>query len=617
MMKTTNQSPRCARALSSVLRYSTVFLLGAAILAAQGRIAKPPAQTNSNSSGKRSHVATLRSSDSPEGSRVALSSDQSLNDYEAYRRGDRFYIKIPAADVPRAEALRGRGFADVKVQRSGDYTIISFRLPPGASARVEQHSNRLEVVFTVAGGSSAIASNAGRDLPGSITGTRSSRNLNTNQRGAVINSVNKSSTAPSNKKAPASANKNAAARPSSESARNAGNSNSASKTGPGAALASNSKPKAGATPLPSPIPSPTPKPTPTPIPTPAPKSSTTALASPRTEATPVAANQTTDQSTNQSTSQPHQDRWSRMKERVNYWILLAQLNPIPVATGAVVLLLLIALFLFQRRRAKAPRRIRPAKKSTSSTTAKETTPSVQPPVASTSAPDVTPAVVEAGAVPAILAVAPSAEAAPVTEVEPTPANDRRERIAQVNDEAKKLLNGGQYDESIIGSSDPATRQLVGAELLSAIVGRSASRREQARNAFMKHGYFDDATRDLRIAESPNERAAAARRLSFVHDKEATPHLIGALDDPSPDVRRAAVEALMDLRDPAAIGPLNSLMQTENDRKVPRTLLKHAIDACATASAAEVPSMATPGQTPEALPDPSSHAAQTEREVIEL
>jgi HEAT repeat protein len=83
------------------------------------------------------------------------------------------------------------------------------------------------------------------------------------------------------------------------------------------------------------------------------------------------------------------------------------------------------------------------------------------------------------------------------------------------------------------------------------------------------------------------------------------------------VRRAAVEALMDLRDPAAIGSLNSLMQTENDRKVPRTLLKHAIDACATASADEVPPIAAPGQTPEALPDPSSHAVQTEREVIEL
>src|SRR5205807_737641 len=91
------------------------------------------------------------------------------------------------------------------------------------------------------------------------------------------------------------------------------------------------------------------------------------------------------------------------------------------------------------------------------------------------------------------------------------------------------------------------------------------------------------------AESvPSSPADAARRLSFVHDREATPHLIGALYDPAPDVRRAAVEALMDLRDPAAIGPLNSLMQTENDRKVSRTLIKHAIEACATSGPSVVP-----------------------------
>src|ERR1700687_1370830 len=99
MMKTMNQSPRCARASSSVLRYSLVFLLGAAVVAPQSRITKPPTQTNSSGSGKRQHIATLRSSDSPEGSRVALSSDQSLNDYEAYRRGARFYVRISGADV--------------------------------------------------------------------------------------------------------------------------------------------------------------------------------------------------------------------------------------------------------------------------------------------------------------------------------------------------------------------------------------------------------------------------------------------------------------------------------------------------------------------------------------
>src|SRR3954465_6245477 len=133
--------------------------------------------------------------------------------------------------------------------------------------------------------------------------------------------------------------------------------------------------------------------------------------------------------------------------------------------------------------------------------------------------------------------------------------------------------------------------MVGAELLSAMVGRNTERRERARAAFMKHGYFDDATRDLRVAGSDNERAAAARRLSFVQDPEATPHLVGALSDSSPDVRRTAVEALMDQRDAAAIAPLNAMLQSERDRKVPRHLIEKAIESCATNSASA--SLSTP------------------------
>src|SRR5262252_11008299 len=129
---------------------------------------------------------------------------------------------------------------------------------------------------------------------------------------------------------------------------------------------------------------------------------------------------------------------------------------------------------------------------------------------------------------------------------------------------------------------------------------------------MKHGYFDDATRDLRIGASENERAAAARRLSFVNDREATPHLIGALNDPSPDVRRAAVEALMDVRDPAAIAPLNALVQNEKDRKVPRHLIQKAIEACATSPEGSVPEAAI---RPAHMPPPATF--NTDREVIEI
>jgi hypothetical protein len=132
---------------------------------------------------------------------------------------------------------------------------------------------------------------------------------------------------------------------------------------------------------------------------------------------------------------------------------------------------------------------------------------------------------------------------------------------------------------------------------------------------MKYGYFDDATRDLRIADSESERAAAARRLSFVNDREATPHLIGALNDPSPHVRRAAVEALMDVRDPAAIGALNALLQNEKDRKVPQNLIQNAIKACATRP--ETPAMPEPDKSPGHLPAPPPAKLNADREVIEI
>jgi hypothetical protein len=280
---------------------------------------------------------------------------------------------------------------------------------------------------------------------------------------------------------------------------------------------------------------------------------------------------------------------------------MAQFNPIPVAIGVALLVLIIALLLMQRRRAKATRRLKTVTKSSSKATATSPPKSVE------------------AAVPVTAAAAGSAAAAnneEVTEstrlaaVPPVAAseNGRKERVNRAAEEANKVFAGEPYDESILGSDDRETRRMVGAELLSAMVGRNTERRERARAAFMKHGYFDDATRDLRVASSDNERAAAARRLSFVQDPEATPHLVGALGDSSADVRRTAVEALMDQRDPAAIGPLNNLLQNETDRKVPRHLIEQAIEACATNS---VPP-AMPAAVPSAPPP-----VDTDREVIEI
>jgi hypothetical protein len=595
-----NQDPHGLSISSSTLSFAALALLTVSTVVAQQRVL-PAGQSNSKST-KKTHVATLHASDSSEGSRVAITSDQSLNNYEAYRRGDRFYVKIPAADVSRAQAARGRGFADVKSQSNGDSTVLSFRLDPGASAHVEQRGNKLDVVVSVPGGTPATAAaNRLRD-PGRPRPSESSPAGESNKRS---NSTNNSSSVANRNGSPAN-------RPVANSA--FGNSNESGKRGGTNSSPDNSNSAsptrmapANETPLPA-LQSQT-----------SPGTQTPSTAGP--QSSPLANSPATTSSATPATA--HESFWTRVKERGHYWLLLAQLNPIPVAIGAMLLVFIIMLLLFQRRRARSTRRLKTVTKSSSSAVA-ATRGAAASNETETALRAETATVVAAGPSFQTESLAAAAALEPVAKVPDLAAaptvvsgaeDGRRERVSRAGEEVGKVLAGAQYDESLVGSEDPETRRLIGAELLSALVSRNALRRERARAAFMKHGYFDDATRDLRIAGSENERAAAARRLSFVNDREATPHLVGALNDRSPDVRRAAVEALMDVRDPSAIAPLNALLQKERDRKVPRPLIQKAIEACATnpESRAMPESDNSPGQ----IPAPPPPTFNPDREVIEI
>ena len=94
-------------------------------------------------------ITAVQVGESAEGSRVIVTGDSLLDDYEAFRRGDRFYVRIPSADfVAATPRFQGHGFEDVQVSKVGDSVVISFRLHPGANARVIGAANRLEVVFT-------------------------------------------------------------------------------------------------------------------------------------------------------------------------------------------------------------------------------------------------------------------------------------------------------------------------------------------------------------------------------------------------------------------------------------------------------------------------------------
>src|ERR1044071_6526899 len=53
------------------------------------------------------------------GSRVSVFADSALNDYEAFRRGDRFYVKLPrAAFATGRPSFTGTGFQDIQVQEA-------------------------------------------------------------------------------------------------------------------------------------------------------------------------------------------------------------------------------------------------------------------------------------------------------------------------------------------------------------------------------------------------------------------------------------------------------------------------------------------------------------------
>jgi hypothetical protein len=82
--------------------------------------------------------------------------------------------------------------------------------------------------------------------------------------------------------------------------------------------------------------------------------------------------------------------------------------------------------------------------------------------------------------------------------------------------------------------------------------------------------------------------------------------ISALEDPSGDVRRAAVEALAELRDPAAVGPLEALRWREQSRQVPRQLIMRAIELCEEPAAEEI----------EAAPAPAAATELVEAEVAD-
>ncbi len=508
---------------------------------------------------QKKNITPLKSGDTSDGSRITITSDAPLNDYSAYRSGDRYYVVIPEANAPRAQGgLRGRGFEDVQVQKRGNDAILSFKLQPGTNARVSQRFNRLDVELTAPGGKTA----------------------------AVPTATPKPATTPTPQPTPQTI-----ARPTPQTAAT-GNANQAT-TQPVAPDGNN--------PVLNP---PLPGGNPTVVYAPTPEVSASPGVSP--EANPVATPPTEQiaQAQPPPTSQPATTS-APATSTTTFGAVLRQ-NWLVILIAALVLLSLLMIVAARSRARSTAVAATPARKVSRKERREARKASAELAEADSAEADISsevaapkyktatlPKAVPVKSAPAIVAaeaaemVSGEEKAAPVLAAETKELEIARAvDVESVETEVGHVLAGGSYDASIIGTSDAGTRQLVATGLLAALAARNVEKRERAREAFIKHDYLDEATRKLRTAEAPAERAAAARSLGYVQDKATTLHLVVALEDEAPEVRRAAVESLAELRDPAAVQPLKSLLKRERDRKVSRSLIKRAIEASAAAAVEE-------------------------------
>jgi HEAT repeat protein len=562
---------------------------------------KGSAQDTPGSQGpQKKNITPVRTSDTPEGSRIVITSDGALNDYSAYRSGDRFYVVIPAAEASRfLSGLRGRGFEDLRQQKRGNDIVVSFRLLAGAVARVSQKFNRLEILVTVpalVAANNANNSNSARPLPSPTTvatPTTNSNNANTRNPLANTNTSDPNATTNSNAQTQvtprgtgtSSQNRNYSGNPSYSSpsgipdGTDGGFTDSGTEGFPPVATTS-----------------------PSPLPSVAPSVDQVAV-----QTTPGPPVNITAPVTNTSAPVPTTSLGAQLRQN---WLF--------VLLGVAVVGL-IAWVLISRSRAgdvveAPPTTLRESRSEAFPTSSRRET-AVPPYLASAvlakealaekeaekeeakpeeaKAVEVEPVVTEPPPITPVvtpiedIAPAPAEELAeeepvekeiePVVVAEPV-APAAPVAVDQASAEVRSLLEGQEFDPAVFATQDVAARQIITAELLGALAGRNTVRHERARDVFIEHGYFDDATRTLRTAESPGERASAARSLGLVRDQSATPHLIAALEDSSPEVRRAAVESLAEIRDPASVSALEALRDREKNRRIPKALIQHAIEA---------------------------------------
>jgi hypothetical protein len=113
------------------------------------------------------------------------------------------------------------------------------------------------------------------------------------------------------------------------------------------------------------------------------------------------------------------------------------------------------------------------------------------------------------------------------------------------------LEGDDTARRELSASPPRHRLAIARMLIAPLIEDSNPQRIEAVRAILVLSGFQIADRYLRSRQWWR-RALALRALGLVQARDHTAQLVAALDDAHPDVRAAALDALMDLRDPATV-----------------------------------------------------------------
>jgi hypothetical protein len=118
-----------------------------------------------------------------------------------------------------------------------------------------------------------------------------------------------------------------------------------------------------------------------------------------------------------------------------------------------------------------------------------------------------------------------------------------QEIPKFNSEASSESAHGETEQTSKAGAEALTSANAATAGQANSENASEDEQKRARELFLDHGYFDEAVQNLRAANSPTERAEAARAIGLYGSQRGTPHLIAAMFDSDADVRSAAEEAL--------------------------------------------------------------------------